>query len=89
MEPSKLNFPGKEVKSIPKGKALILGIICAASGVVLYANDQTTPIWAFIVISALFFSIWFYKFQRDRSIVAQARLEREQAAPVSRTILND
>jgi hypothetical protein len=71
---------------MPKGKALLLCILCAVSGVICYTNNTTTPIWAFMVVAALFLSVWAYKFFRDRSIVMQARLEREQAPQTSSLI---
>ncbi len=66
-----------------KTKALVLSIICAALAVSFFTDQQFTLMWAFLAPAALFLGIWFYKYQRDRSIVAQARRERAKAAQIS------
>lgn len=68
-----------------KLKSLVLCILSAFLGIGFYINDHTTPIWAFLIVSALLFSIWIYKYLRDRSNVTQAQLERETATPISST----
>jgi len=66
-----------------KRKALILGMLCAGLGILLYSDDPTTPLWLFIVIAVLLLSVGMYPYIRDHRIVAQARLEQEQPAQVS------
>jgi len=70
-----------------KRKALILGMLCAGLGILLYSDDPTTPLWLFIVIAVLLLSVGMYPYIRDlRFVIAQARLEREQSAQVSHTL---
>lgn len=56
-----------------KGKALLLSIVCTATAIVSATNQQTIPLLAFGAGAVLFFSIWLYKYLRDRSIITQAR----------------
>jgi hypothetical protein len=69
-----------------KRKALMLSILCAVLAFSADSAQQFTVMWIVAACSLLCFSIWFYKYQRDKSIVIQARLEREQAAQVSHTL---
>ncbi len=78
---AKLSKKGGE--PMHKRKALILGVLCAGLGILLYSNDPTVPLWLFIVIAALLLSVGIYPYIRDHRIVAQARLEQEQPAQVS------
>jgi hypothetical protein len=72
-----------EVEAMTKGKALLLSIVCAATAIACFAYQEMTGMWAFASGAILFFSIWFYKYQRDYRIQAQARLERQSAARIS------
>ena len=69
-----------------QGKALVLGILCTAMAVSFYADSQTTLMWAFVASSALFLGLWFYRYQRDKNIIAQARQERLKPSQTTPTL---
>ena len=70
-----------------KGKALLLTVVCLATAIVSVANQQTIALLAFGAGAVLFFSIWLYKYLRDRSIITQAKRLKAQrdytAAPAA------
>ena len=66
-----------------KVKALLLSIVCTVTAIVSFANQQTTPLLAFGAGAVLFFSIWLYKFLRDRSIITQAKRGKAQRGHTS------
>ena len=62
-----------------KTKALMLGIVCIATMIAFVTVKNITGVFAFASGAVLFLSIWFYKYQRDRRIIANARKKRAVA----------
>ncbi len=71
------NLKESEVETMTKVKALLLSIICTVTAIFAIANQQIIPLLAFGAGAILFFSIWLYKYRRDRNIVAQSWLQNE------------
>jgi len=66
-----------------KSKALILGILCSATAILALADTQMMLMVAFAAGAILFLGIFLYKYQRDRSIIVKAQLERQASAQTS------
>lgn len=69
-----------------KLKALTLSILFAVQAVVFYMSQNTPFMIVAIGAALLFLTIWKMKFDRDRKIADQARLERKQAAHMSQPV---
>ncbi len=65
-----------EVKLMSKAKALLLGIVCVAFAVAFVVSKDMTGVFAFSSGAVLFLGVWFYKYRRDRLIIARAHRER-------------
>lgn len=68
------------VEAMTKVKALLLSIVCSATAIVSFANQQTIPLLAFGAGAVLFFSILLYKYLRDHRIITQARRVKARSA---------
>ncbi len=62
-----------------QSKILALGILAVMCAMSALFSSQVVIACAFAAPAALCLGLWFYRYQRDKNIIAQARQDRQQA----------
>jgi hypothetical protein len=65
-----------------QGKLFTFGILFAMCAVMALIGGQIAAACIFAVLASPFSGLWFYRYQRDKNIIAQARRERQQAIQI-------